>query len=110
ITLAGNNDVGTFAAAVTGPGSGVQLADINTLIIGTVDGVSGITTSNGLITLTADDLDIQQNVNAGTGRVTLQPFTTGRGTDLGTNAAGQLGLTDAELDRIAAGTLQIGYA
>src|SRR5262249_14891877 len=110
ITLAGNNDVGTFAAAVTGPGSGIIFADINSMIVGIVDGVTGITTNNGSITLAADDLDVQQTINAGTNRVTLETFTANRPIDLGTNTAGQLGLTDAELDRITASVLQVGFA
>src|SRR5262249_26019822 len=84
--------------------------DIANLIIGTVDGVTGLTTNNGAINLTANDLDIQQAVNAGTATVTLQPFTAGRAIDLGTNTAGQLGLTNAELNRVTAGVLAVGNA
>jgi len=43
-----------------------------------------------------------------TTQVTITPSVTGRAIDLGTHTAGTLGLTDAELDRIAAGTLGIG--
>jgi fibronectin-binding autotransporter adhesin len=89
----------------------------------TVTGASGgitVTTVNGLtvneavaapdsVTLTADDMAINAQVNAGTGIVTLQPKTAGRAIDLGLGAfAGELGLSNAELDRITAGILRIG--
>src|SRR5262249_34392999 len=66
--------------------------------------------ASGNITLSVNDLTITgQSVNAGMGIVTLQQAgTTARPIDLGTNSAGSLGLTDAELDPITAGTLRIG--
>src|SRR5262249_1886808 len=51
VTLTGNNDVGTLAAAVSGAGNAFSYTDINNLIIGTVDGVTGLTTNNGAINL-----------------------------------------------------------
>src|SRR5262249_8040958 len=43
-----------------------------------------------------------------TGNVIIQQLSAGRAIDLGTETAGQLSLTDAELDRIAAGAIGIG--
>ncbi len=71
---------------------------------GAVTNVSG-----GDITLTTDSMDIQAGatINAGGGAVNLQAKTAFRGVNLGT-ATGGLDLTDAELDRVTAGTLAIG--
>src|SRR5438552_5868342 len=44
------------------------------------------------------------------GQVILAPATTSRTTDLGTNSGGNLGLTDAELDRVQTNVLRIGSA
>lgn len=43
-----------------------------------------------------------------TTQVTITPSVTGREIDVGTHTAGKLGLTDVELDRFLAGTLNIG--
>ena len=82
----------------------------NTLTIGVEDGVTGVTTSNSDIALTADNLDIQQAINAGAGRVTLQPFTNALQIDLGTASVpgSTFGLTDVELGQVTAGVLQVG--
>src|SRR5262249_39676658 len=60
--------------------------------------------------LTSFNFDISQQVNAGTGRVTLQPFSTTQQIVLGSvgTLGGIFGLTDAELDHVTAGVLQIG--
>jgi fibronectin-binding autotransporter adhesin len=48
-------------------------------------------------------------INAGAGVVTLRPLTSGKAIDLGgADTASALGLSDAELDQITAGTLRIG--
>ncbi|MFM9960443.1 MAG: beta-propeller fold lactonase family protein, partial [Planctomycetaceae bacterium] len=68
-----------------------------------------VTSGAGTISLTADDVAINSTatlVSAAT--VTLKPQTTSRAISLGTEVGGQLSLTDAELDRVTAGTLQIG--
>ncbi len=71
-----------------------------------------LTTSGaGVITITADDVALDATstlVSAAT--VTLTPQTAARAIDLGTNTADSLALTAAELDRITAGTIQIGDA
>ena len=72
-------------------------------------GADLVTSGAGTITLTVDDAAIDTTstlVSAST--LTLAPQTTSRPINLGTNTAGQLSLTDAELDRITAGTVQIG--
>ncbi len=47
--------------------------------------------------------------NAGAAIATLQPNTAGQLVNLGgADAAGTLGLTDAELDTVTAGTLRVG--
>jgi Ca2+-binding RTX toxin-like protein len=100
------NVVGTLAASVAGIFS---FADSNPLVIGTVGGINGIATTKGDITLAADNLDIQQQINAGVGVVTLRPLSAGRAISLGgADSASQLGLTDAELDHVTAGVVRVG--
>src|SRR5262249_40135090 len=63
------------------------------------------------ITLTGDSIDITSSsaITAGSNLVTLQPKTAGTAINVGgADAAGTLGLTDAELDRVTAGTLVVG--
>ncbi len=67
-----------------------------------------VTTSNGFITLFADAMTLGGPVNAGTARVTLTPFDAGVAIALGTAPGGVLGLTQASLDEVTAGVLQIG--
>ncbi|MBI4970897.1 MAG: DUF2341 domain-containing protein [Candidatus Omnitrophica bacterium] len=50
LTDAGNN-VATFAANVTGAGNAISYTDANAVAIGTVDGVVGITTNGGDVTV-----------------------------------------------------------
>ena len=66
----------------------------------------------GAITLTADNFDLNApaTLDAASGTVTIAPDSSGKAVNLGTKTAGQLSLTDAELDRITAGTLKIGDA
>ena len=71
---------------------------------------AAIMTNNGTIDFTADSMTLAGALNAGTGIVTLSALTAGRTIDLGTNSAGSLSLTGAELDVITAGTLRIGGA
>src|SRR5437588_655821 len=72
------------------------------------DGASGLMRSVGGITLRADAMNIAQAVQSGSARTILQPFTAGLGIDLGSETAGKLSLTDAELDQVTAGVLQVG--
>ncbi|MEQ1920898.1 MAG: LamG-like jellyroll fold domain-containing protein [Pyrinomonadaceae bacterium] len=71
--------------------------------------------SNAAVTLIADkmllDNGVSTSVNAGSGIVNIRQKTNAIGIDLGgADSATALGLTDAELDRITAGTINIGDA
>ena len=78
------------------------------LNITTVDGLSGIDTSagNGAITLTADDMNIVQAVQAGSGVITLQPLTLSTNISLNDPTA-SLGLTTAELQILSSSSTVI---
>src|SRR5262249_21976834 len=104
------------------------------LFVNSVDGVSGITTTGGAVavtangagsllgvqnavtagnanvTLSADDMDLQAAISAGTQTVVLQPTTSPRIITLGSNTGGTLALLDSELDRVTAGLLRVGSA
>jgi hypothetical protein len=107
------NTVSNFAASAAV--SSVLFRSASSFTVGTVDGVSGVTTagagfqidliadaipgtltvnqpivSNGsIVVLTADDMAINASVNAGAGGIVLTPFNTTRTTDLGTNSGGE---------------------
>jgi trimeric autotransporter adhesin len=105
LTSSGNM-VGKLAASVAGS---LSFIDSSPLIVGAFGGIDGITAANHAVTLTADNLDVAAQINAGTGTVTLQPVSAGRTIGLGgADSASVLGLTDAELDHVAAGTLRVG--
>ena len=117
--LAGGSTRGSFA-----------FTNLAALTIGTANGVSGITTNghtigvtvntglltfnqaitsgNAEITLTADSMAINAAINAGNHAVVLTPHDTARTVDLGTQSAGNLGLTAAELNLVTAAFLDIG--
>jgi filamentous hemagglutinin family protein len=109
ITLDGNNNVGTLAALVTGAGA-ISFTGVGSLTIGTVNAVSGLKTANGAITVNSDTLQISQAIDSGTARTILNPKTAGQSISLGTETPGELSLTDAELDLVNAGVLQVGSA
>jgi hypothetical protein len=73
----------------------------------TINAGSSVGANNGAITVTADDVALAGTVGTG-GIVTVRPVSAGRAIDLGTNTAGSLSLTDAELNQITAGTLDLG--
>lgn len=111
----------TFGGTITittGPGGEFELNTGNNPapgLFGVRTDLVNLTTAGGVggnITINADDVeivDVQDIINAGTARVTIQTVTVGRPIDLGTNGTGSnLGLTDFELDRIAAGIVTIG--
>jgi filamentous hemagglutinin family protein len=128
------NDVATLAAAVTGAGNGFTYYDANSFRTGTIF-VSGVTTDGGaidlradgddsvltvasgkpvtvggntaLVSLRADELAIEEAVTGS--YVTLKPVN-GDAIDLGSSpgSANTLELTQDELARIDATTLQIG--
>ena len=71
------------------------------------------TVSNAALTLIGDSMDIagSASISTGAGIATLRQKTNVTRINLGgADAAGTLGLTDAELDTISAGTLKIGDA
>jgi fibronectin-binding autotransporter adhesin len=115
LTLLGNQsfsiDGGSGADAVTfqtAPTllSGVGLISVSAeTMITTVGGT--LTTGIGPISLSVDDVDIQGAITSNT-TVAIAPVQLNRPINLGTNTVGSLGLTDAELDRVTAGTIQIG--
>ena len=74
MTLTEANGAGVISGKATSPGGQFNYTSANPLKVTTVDGVSGITTNNGNISLTAnsDDLNIPGQINAGTGRVNLK--------------------------------------
>lgn len=101
----GSNSVGILAANVTGS---LAYTDAGSnLGVGTVDGVKGITTGNSPITLQANDLSFSQPINAGTAKLTVQPLALTGTVDLGTDSAGSLSLTQADLAQVTAGILDV---
>jgi hypothetical protein len=88
------------------PGGAVTLDNLGSSI--TVGAGSAVQSSNGAVTLEATDLQLNGTVSSGTARTTLANSTAGRQIDVGTNTAGEIGLTQAELNNVTAGVLQIG--
>lgn len=88
----------------------------NGIYIETTTGNTALNTSAGTgeMTLVTDRLVVNsdaasETINAGANTVTIRPLTAGLPIDLGGNdAVGLLALSDAKLDLITAGTLQIG--
>jgi hypothetical protein len=76
VTMNNANDVSgnTLAANVTGAGQGFSFTNNGPLTIGTVDGLQGITTNGGAITVTATagNLTVNNNVSAGAATITLE--------------------------------------
>lgn len=71
--------------------------------------VCSLNSNGGDVTLIADNMSLTQTINAGTGAVTLKPFTTADAVDLGaSSSAGILGLPDSALGQVTAGVLRIG--
>src|SRR5262245_3231584 len=107
VPLNSGNNVAVLAASVGGT---LSFTNASALFIGSVFlGATGITAANHDVTLTANRLDVQEQINAGTGIVTLQPLSAGQAISLGgADSAGVLGLTDAELDHVTASVLRIG--
>jgi mucin-19 len=100
-------NAGTGTVTLTGTAANVASSEgINISPLGTGSVIGSA------VTLIADSIAIDPTlgtVNAGSGMVTLRPKTNSTLIDLGgADSAGTLGLTDAELDRITAGTLAIG--
>jgi hypothetical protein len=65
--------------------------------------------ANGSVALSVAGTNLQGTISSNAD-VTIAPSQTARQIDLGSKASGKLGLTDTELDRIAAANLRIGNA
>ena len=74
VTLTEANPVGVISGGATSPGGQFNYSSANPINVTTVDGVSGITTNNGNVSLTttSGDLNIPAQINAGTGTVNLK--------------------------------------
>ena len=75
VTLTGANAVGVLAASLTGSGKGLSFNNTATTVkVDTSGGVTGIVTNNGSVSLqttTSGNININQNISAGTGAITL---------------------------------------
>jgi mucin-19 len=104
IRLTGVRGEGGITELASGS-QGIEMGSTNT----------AITSNAGDISLIADQFFISTLpvVNATSGTVLFRPFTTGGSVEInlgGADGAATLGLTDAELDRVTAGTLILGDA
>ncbi len=113
LTLTQNNGTGT--TTLNGPvdmDSTAPLENGIRLRNNIINVNSAVTTAGTRITFTADTMQINPASgslnNTALGLVRLWNKTAGRTIDLGTETAGSLSLTDAELDKIKTGTLRIG--
>lgn len=106
VTLQATDTI-TFDQAISMVNAGVGLNAIAGNLM-TVN--AAITTNDGDVNLTTDNISINAGIDVGTGRVTLAQNTAGREIDLGTETSSKFSLTDVEIDLIKAGTLQIGNA
>jgi len=100
---------GGGSITVNGTGTGGNLG----LVLGGGGTNSIASVGNAAITLVADAMTLDgtgiNDVNSGTGTTTLRQLTNTTAINLGgADGAGTLGLTDAELDLVTAGTLNIG--
>jgi len=100
ISAGGTGTVSVTGTAGVGVSTGIDLTSAGSITTNS---------SGAAVTLTADSMKfVSTSVVSSTGTVTLRNKTAGVAIDLGTETAGQLSLTDAELDRVTAGTLVIG--
>jgi hypothetical protein len=113
VSLTSVNNVQNLAGSVSGNGNAFAIVNgTNTLTIplAGVDGVPGLTTNNGNITLEADNVLIRQKVTPGTATVILEPFTTTLNITVGTAsvAGSTFGITNGGLGWITSGVTQVG--
>lgn len=72
---------------------------------------TGVASGTGTITVSSDDAAIDPAASlTAAGNVFIKPKTATRPVRVGTEQSGELSLTDAELDSITAGTIEIGSA
>ncbi|CDG84201.1 YDG domain-containing protein [Janthinobacterium agaricidamnosum] len=114
VTISGANVVGLGSINV-GSGNLALIANeagggIN--LTGTGDQLSGSGAAGQTVSLQADTINFSGGINFGgaasQASVTLLPLTNGRAIFLGTTAGNALGLLNEELNRISAGSLNIG--
>ncbi len=98
-------------AARTTSSGGVFVTRYDSLQIGTVGGVNGISTAanDGDIEITAEDLEITEIIDAGAGNITLQPDDIATNINIG-GGTSDFALSDTELtDKLSStGTVTIG--
>jgi len=107
VSLNATNSINSIAALLTGLEQGISVSATSTLSVSTVDGLTGITTTNGAVTFAADSLDLSALVDAGTNRITIQPFHV-LGISLGGSESNRLTVTGGGLAQLLAGIVQIG--
>ncbi|AWM37642.1 beta strand repeat-containing protein [Gemmata obscuriglobus] len=97
-------NAGTGTVSLTAGGAAGQ----NRLLAVAID--AGVTGTGG-VTLTANDVEIEADVDAGAQLLLVQPFEASTPINLGTNTVGAFALTDAEIDfLITTGAVRIGNA
>lgn len=109
------NDIGTLAATLQASNKTLSVKDKNALQVGTVDGSNGVQTNNANITLeasadatsTTGDLQLAQQVNAGTADVRLA---SGKGAINETAASGIITANELKLVAVNTSTLDSGNA
>jgi mucin-19 len=108
-----NAGLGTDTVNLNGDvtlGSGANLA-VTAETVNTGANADLITSGTGTISITADDVALNATSTLqSAGTVSFVTQTAARPINVGTQTAGSLSLTDAELDRITSGTTQIGAA
>jgi hypothetical protein len=119
ISLGASNSATVLAASISGAGNAFQFTDPTALTIGSVDGVNGISTNNGAITvttntggLTVNDTPASSDINAGTSTVLLQALGTNQLLTIASmaNVAGTGGVTLVADNMNLAGTVSAGSA
>jgi len=84
VHLPGANSVATLGATLTGAGYGMSFTNSGPLVIGTVEGIGGITTNNGAADIeSSGGMTVANNIATGGGRVSLKDNTAD--VDLGTS-------------------------
>ena len=112
ITLDQNNDTDTVAAQSNFGNINITYFGTNPLTVGTVDGVTGVSTTQGNIRLRSDLLNINNRVDSFAGffvpgNVTITALSANQPLAIGTKG-GSPGLLNSELDLIGATTLFLG--
>lgn len=101
VTLTGDNRVGSLAA---GSVAGLNFTNAQTLVVGSIDGSDGIT-SSAAVTLTADDMTLDQAITAAGQALTLQTRSASTAINVGlaTEAADDFDLEASELAQLTDG-------